>query len=275
MRKQFAQCEHGNNKLSSCQIKMARTLAHCFPKDEVLMKESYLPADSSPWGSQFSLVFYEYLKGNRKLKGLVWEVSASAALADVLKASHTLTHLHLKTGWCIKSLTQALQANHTVTHLNMSFARVNDVQAKALGKVLQSNHTLTHLSIARNWITHIGVEALADALRSNKILKNLDIRGNDIGDEGAKVLGKVLQSNHTLTHLSIAGNCITHTGVEALGDALRSNEILKNLDIKSNYFGDEGAKVFGKIFKYANFHREYYQSCVTSCNECTRPTVFL
>ena len=27
--------------------------------------------------------------------------------------------------------------------------------------------------------------------------------------------------------------------------------------------------------KYANFHREYYPSCVTSCNEYTRPPVFL
>ena len=245
----IAQCEQGNNKISSCQIKMARTLAHCFPKDEVIMKESYLPANSSPWGSQFSLVFYEYLKGNRKLKELVWEVSASAALADVLKASHTLTHLHLKTGWCIKSLTQALQANHTVTNLNMSLARVNDVQAKALGESLRSNHTLTHLSIAGNRITHIGVEALAEALKSHKTLKDLDIKGNNIGDEGAKVLGKVLQSNHTLTHLSIAFNDITHIGVEALADALRSNKILKNLDIGSNNIGDEGAKALGKVLQ--------------------------
>ena len=241
----IAQCEQGNNKLSSCQIKMARTLAHCFPQDKVIMN-----ANSSPWGSQFSLVFYEYLKGNRKLKELVWGVSASAALADVLKASHTLTHLHLETGRCIKSLTQALQANQsTVTHLNMSLARVNDVQAKAIGEFLRSNHTLTHLSIAQNQITHIGFEALADALRSNKILKNLNIRSNNIGDEGAKALGKGLQSNHTLTHLSIASNGITHIGVEALAEALRSNKILKNLDIEDNEIGDEGAKALGKVLQ--------------------------
>ena len=242
----IAQCEQGNNKLSSCQIKMARTLAHCFPQDEVVMKKSYLPANSSPWGSQFSLVFYEYLKGNRKLKQLVWGVSASAALADVLKASHTLTHLHLETGEGINSLTQALQANPMVTHLNMSRARVNNVQAKELGETLRSNDTLTHLSIADNQITHIGVEALADALRSHKILTFLNIESNNIGDEGAKVLGKVLQSNHTLIHLSIARNGITHIGVEALADALRSNKILKSLDIEGNRIGDEGAKVLGK-----------------------------
>ena len=245
----IAQCEQGNNKLSSCQIKMARTLAHCFPKDKVIMKKSFLLATYSPWSSQFSLVFCEYLKGNRKLKELVWGVSASAALADVLKASHTLTHLHLETGEGINSLTQALQANPTVTHLNMSRAKVNDVQAKALGETLRSNDTLTHLSIADNKITHIEVEALADALRSNKMLKNLNIKSNNIGDKGAKVLGKVLQSNHTLTHLSIARNGITHIGVEALADALRSNKILKNLDIESNNIGDEGAKVLGKVLQ--------------------------
>ena len=60
----IAQCEQGNNKLSSCQIKMASTLAHCFPKDEVIMKKSYLYArdkktfygwhDFSPLSSRFS-----------------------------------------------------------------------------------------------------------------------------------------------------------------------------------------------------------------------------
>ena len=30
-----------------------------------------------------------------------------------------------------------------------------------------------------------------------------------------------------------------------------------------------------RALKYANFHHEYYRSCVTSCNEFTRPPVFL
>ena len=32
---------------------------------------------------------------------------------------------------------------------------------------------------------------------------------------------------------------------------------------------------FVRPHKYAHFHREYYLSCVTSCNEYTRSTVFL
>ena len=255
----IAQCEQGNNKLSSCQIKMASTLAHCFPKDEVIMKKSYLYArdkktlhgwhDFSPLSSKFSFVFYEYLKGNRKLKELVWEVSAAAALADVLKTSHSLTHLHLTTGRCITSLTQALQVNHTITHLNMREAKVDDAQAKAIGEILQSNHTLTHLCLACNKVTSIGVEALADALRSNKILENLHIGNNNIGDKGAKALGKVLQSNHTLTHLYIAANQMTHIGVEALAEALKSNKTLKDLDIANNDIGDEGAEALGKALQ--------------------------
>ena len=60
----IAQCEQGNNKLSSCQIKMASTLAHCFPKDKVTMKKGYLYARAktpyrwrnfSPLSSQFHL----------------------------------------------------------------------------------------------------------------------------------------------------------------------------------------------------------------------------
>ena len=33
--------------------------------------------------------------------------------------------------------------------------------------------------------------------------------------------------------------------------------------------------LFVRPLKDANFHREYYPNCVASCNECTRPTVFL
>ena len=33
--------------------------------------------------------------------------------------------------------------------------------------------------------------------------------------------------------------------------------------------------IFVRPLKYADFHREYYPSCVTSCNEYTRPPVFL
>ena len=32
---------------------------------------------------------------------------------------------------------------------------------------------------------------------------------------------------------------------------------------------------FVRPLKYANFHREYYSSCVTSCNEFTWPPIFL
>ena len=32
---------------------------------------------------------------------------------------------------------------------------------------------------------------------------------------------------------------------------------------------------FVRSFKYENFHREYYPSCVTSCNKYTWPPVFL
>ena len=137
--------------------------------------------------SQFPLVLSEYLKGNCKLKELVWD-------KDALQTSHFLTPLHLTTDQFITLLAPALQANHTVTHLNMRKVGVGDVEAKALGKILQSNHTLTHLCLAVNEITPVGVEALADALRSNKILEDLNIEDNVIDDEGAEALGKVLQS---------------------------------------------------------------------------------
>ena len=41
------------------------------------------------------------------------------------------------------------------------------------------------------------------------------------------------------------------------------------------YFSFREIIFFVRPLKYANFHREYYPSCVTSCNEYTRPSVFL
>ena len=34
-------------------------------------------------------------------------------------------------------------------------------------------------------------------------------------------------------------------------------------------------QIFTRLLKHANFHLEYYPSCVTSCDDCTKPTVFL
>ena len=41
------------------------------------------------------------------------------------------------------------------------------------------------------------------------------------------------------------------------------------------YFSFREIIFFVRPLKYANFHRDYYPSYVTSCIECTRPTVFL
>ena len=43
----------------------------------------------------------------------------------------------------------------------------------------------------------------------------------------------------------------------------------------NSYFSFREIIVFVRPLKYANFHREYYPSCVTSCIECNKPTVFL
>ena len=219
---------------------VSSALARYFPMDKIRVEQGL---KRTTLDSRFLFLVSEYLKGNYKLNELDWklDVSAAAALSDVLQTSHTLTHLHLTHGSCITSLTPALQANHTLTHLNMSQTQVGDAEAIALGKVFQSNQTLTHLCLAYNKITHIEVEALTYALRSNKALENLDIRHNCIGDKGAEELGKVLQSNQTLTHLCLVDNGITHIGVEALADALRFNQALEDLDIGYNCIGDGGA----------------------------------
>ena len=233
----IVQCEQPNNEPKPYQIKMAGALARYFPMDKIRVDKGW---GRTTLDSRFPFLVSEYLKGNYKLNELDWklDVSAAAALSDVLQTSHTLTHLHLTHGSCIASLTPALQANHTLTHLNMSQTQVGDAEAIALGKVFQSNQTLTHLCLAHNKITHVGVEALTYALRSNKALENLDVGYNCIEDKGAEELGKVLQSNQTLTHLCLAYNKITHVGVEALTYALRSNQALEDLDIGYNCIGD-------------------------------------
>ena len=243
----IVQCEQPNNELKPYQIKMAGALARYFPMDKIRVGKGWY---RTTLDSRFPILVSEYLKGNYKLNELDWklDVSAAAALSDVLQTSHTLTHLHLTHGSCITSLTPALQANNTLTHLNMSQTQVGDAEAIALGKIFQSNQTLTHLCLAYNKITHVGVEALTYALRSNKALENLDIRYNCIGDKGAEEL--VLQSNQTLTHLCLVDNGITHIGVEALADALRSNQALEDLDIGYNCIGDGGAVALSQALEF-------------------------
>ena len=241
----IVQCEQPNNEPKPYQIKMAGALARYFPMDKIRVDKGW---GRTTLDSRFPFLVSEYLKGNYKLNELDWEldVSAAAALSDVLQTSHTLTHLHLTHGSCIASLTPALQANHTLTHLNMSQTQVGDAEAIALGKIFQSNQTLTHLCLIDNGITHIGVEALADALRSNQALEDLDIGYNCIGDGGAVALSQALESNRTLRCLNMGGGLprkfigLSDRGIRAIVHALQCNSSLTYLDI-SGHLGSESA----------------------------------
>ena len=241
----IVQCEQPNNELKPYQIKMAGALARYFPMDKIRVEQGL---ERATLDSRFPFLVSEYLKGNYKLNELDWklDVSAAAALSDVLQTSHTLTHLHLTHGSCITSLTPALQANHTLTHLNMSQTQVGDAEAIALGKIFQSNQTLTHLCLVDNGITHIGVEALADALRFNQALEDLDIGYNCIGDGGAVALSQALESNRTLRCLNMGGGFprkfigLSDRGIRAIAHALQCNSSLTYLDI-SGHLGSESA----------------------------------
>ena len=241
----IVQCEQPNNEPKPYQIKMAGALARYFPMDKIRVDKGW---GRNTLDSRLPFLVSEYLKGNYKLNELDWklDVSAAAALSDVLQTSHTLTHLHLTHGSCIASLTPALQANHTLTHLNMSQTQVGDAEAIALGKVFQSNQTLTHLCLVDNGITHIGVEALADALRSSQALEDLDIGYNCIGDGGAVALSQALESNRTLRCLNMGGGLprkfigLSDRGIRAIAHALQCNSSLTYLDI-SGHLGSESA----------------------------------
>ena len=241
----IVQCEQPNSEPKPYQIKMAGALARYFPMDKIRVEQGL---KRTTLDSRFLFLVSEYLKGNYKLNELDWEldVSAAAALSDVLQTSHTLTHLHLTHGSCITSLTPALQANNTLTHLNMSQTQVGDAEAIALGKIFQSNQTLTHLCLVDSGITHIGVEALADALRSNQALEDLDIGYNCIGDGGAVALSQALESNRTLRCLNMGGGLprkfigLSDRGIRAIAHALQCNSSLTYLDI-SGHLGSESA----------------------------------
>ena len=241
----IVQCEQPNNEPKPYQIKMAGALARYFPMDKIRVDKGWC---RTTLDSRFPFLVSEYLKGNYKLNELDWklDVSAAAALSDVLQTSHTLTHLHLTHGSCITSLTPALQANHTLTHLNMSQTQVGDAEAIALGKIFQSNQTLTHLCLVDNGITHIGVEALADALRSNQALEDLDIGYNCIGDGGAVALSQALESYRTLRCLNMGGGSprkfigLSDREIRAIAHALQCNSSLTYLDI-SGHLGSESA----------------------------------
>ena len=262
----IGQCEQDKTSLKDYQKKMALTLARCFPVHKFRV-------DS---GRRSSLVLSEYLKANCKLTDLFWYGSldevALSTIEHVLRSSHKLMHLHLRTDLRITSLTSALQSNRTLTHLNLRYARIRISGAKALGEVLQSNSTLTHLNLHCNMISHIGAEALARGLQSNNVLEYLDLSINFIGDRGAIALARVLESNRTLTYLDmgifgenmegipdffrpssdfddVRSECIGESGASAIAQALRSNCSLTYLDLRGNAINDSAAAALGQALQ--------------------------
>ncbi|PFX17067.1 Protein NLRC3 [Stylophora pistillata] len=263
----IAQCEHPNTGLKPYQIKMAGTLARCFPVDEITAS-----GYDFTLSSRFLFVMFELLNGNCKLNKLTWKlsVSAAAALANVLQTSHTLKHLLLANGSCITSLTRPLQANRTVTHLNTREAGVGDMEVKAPGTVLQSNTTLTHLCLAENKITHIRVEALAEALKSNRVLENLDIGMNYTGDKGAVALSQALESNRALR--AWKGSAVK------LFSASFMPGVWLFSSFPASHFGDSSAEAFSKALQSRDTqltrldlsHTSIHSSCVIILAEALR-----
>ena len=156
------------------------------------------------------------------------------------------------------ALAEVIRASHSLTHLSLRNAGVHDLEAIVIGKALQSNCTLTHLTLAENQIHDLGAIVLANSLNSNRSLQYVDLSDNDVGDSGAQELARILRSNSSLTFLDlgktsgsansekpvvildsdfeirqhlVCGELIGASGASSLARALRSNRSLAYLDL--------------------------------------------
>ena len=129
----IAQCERPKSELKLYQIKMAATLARCFPLDKILVNNFY---ESTSFASRYMLLLSEYVKGNCQLEILLWweklDKLALATIEHVLQSSHRLTFLYVKDVFNITSLIPALQANRSLEYLNGRDVRIGNAGAKAL-----------------------------------------------------------------------------------------------------------------------------------------------
>ncbi|XP_022787229.1 NACHT, LRR and PYD domains-containing protein 3-like isoform X1 [Stylophora pistillata] len=276
----IAQCEKSESQLSRNQIKMADTLARCFPLEKMIVDTEC----SFTLTPQYILILFEYLKCNSQLKDLSWCVGSwdelsSAAIGCVLQSCHELKRLYLINDLSNPFLTSALQTNRTVTHLKLSSSGTFLTGAKALGGLLQSNHTLTHLCLAGNHLTHIEAEALAQGLLSNSVLVYLDLSVNCIGDQGTVALSKALESNRMLKYLDVSfqnqglsrsnhmeSDFLGDEGTKALAHALRSNNSLTYLDLQANLFTDSAAAELGESLQFNSSLTHLYlrNNCIPS-----------
>ena len=252
----IAQCESDKNELKDYQKKMILTLARCFPvrKLETLglrgIDSEYLKANLSlthlslfiPLDEVGLRTIKTVLQPDHKLVHLSFNVcnrDESSLVIDPRSLCNIRHEIQLPR---VEALAEILQANRTLTHLNLTWEYITYPSALVLARAFQYNRTLTHLCLDSLLIHNAGAEALAEALRSNCPLTHLSLPSNLIADLGAEAFATVLLLDCRLVYLDLSDNCISDGGVIALaqtleqGPGLVSNATLTYLDLNQQYF---------------------------------------
>ncbi|XP_061133487.1 NACHT, LRR and PYD domains-containing protein 3-like isoform X2 [Syngnathus typhle] len=197
------------------------------------------------------------------------------ALASVLSASRTLSHLDL--GWndlCddgLEKLAAGLaKPQCTLEVLRLSGCKLSKKSCKALASVLSSPGSLRELDLSRNYLYDDGLEALAaglakpqctlqvlrlwncklskkscealaSVLSSPGSLRELDLSDNDLHDHGLEALAVGLAKPQcTLQVLGLQSCKLSKKSCEALASVLSSSRTLRELDLGYNDLHDHG-----------------------------------
>ncbi|XP_061133346.1 NACHT, LRR and PYD domains-containing protein 3-like isoform X3 [Syngnathus typhle] len=197
------------------------------------------------------------------------------ALASVLSASRTLSHLDLSWNTLHDDGLEALAAGLakpqcTLEVLELQWCRLSKKSCEALASVLSSSRTLSHLDLSRNDLRDDGLEALAAGLAKPQCtLQVLELMNCKLSEKSCEALASVLSSSRTLSHLDLSANGLRDDGLEALAaglakpqctlqvlrlyrcklskksceplaSVLSSSRTLSHLDLSANGLGDDG-----------------------------------
>ena len=137
----------------------------------------------------------------------------SEALGDLLDQNTSschlesldLSHQHTERATKLDSrmFSQHLTTNSSLTSLNLSFCKLNNVDAIALASSLGHNQALQDLDLRSNNIRDDGIIALADYIGSSPRLKKMFLFGNPFREAGAAALYKAIKVNTIMQILNM------------------------------------------------------------------------
>ncbi|WP_341755608.1 hypothetical protein [Candidatus Tisiphia endosymbiont of Ptychoptera albimana] len=147
-----------------------------------------------------------------------------------------------------KDLAEALKINHSITTLNL-YGQIGDIKVKDLAETLKINQSITTLYLKNTNMEGTEIKELSEALKVNQSITTLNFYFSQIGDDGMKELAEALKVNQAITTLKLEHNQIGDVGTKYLSETLKINHSITILYLRDNPIGDVGAKYLAETLK--------------------------